>query len=79
MLKSALLTILFLEFCPNEAKSRHFWTKNWNKSLPKPLQSDEFHEIISSFKSEFNLLHEKLNEINKKIHRNYHEEIGKYL
>ena len=77
MLKSALLTIILLQFCPNEAKSKHFWAKTWNRALPKPLKSDEFHEIIANFNSEFDLLHEQLNGINSKIHKNHHEEIGK--
>ena len=77
MLKSTLLTIIFLQFCQNEAKSIHFWAKNWNRVLPKPLKSDEFHEIIANFNSEFDLLHEQLNGINSKIHKNHHGEIGK--
>ena len=31
----------------------HFWSSIWNETLPRPLVQEDFHQIISRFKDNF--------------------------
>ena len=80
MMKEILLSILILNFGQNycRAQNSHFWTNEWKSKIPKSMKSEQFHHITASFKLEFELLHEKLKEINQKIYQNHSIKSGKF-